>query len=81
MLLLLWRPSFSLIGRLLQVSGLIWNPHEKEILAGLGHPDNKLTLWRWPSCHKVADFSRHEDRILFMALDPEGTTVCRCGLQ
>jgi hypothetical protein len=61
----------------MQVGSLLWNPHDKEILTGLGYSKNQLALWRWPSCQKIAEFLGHEQRVLHMALSPDGCTVCR----
>lgn len=63
----------------MQVCSLLWNPHDKEILAGLGFSHNQLGLWKYPSCQKVAELFGHTERVLHMALSPDGTTVCRCA--
>lgn len=64
--------------RALQVCSLLWNPHEKEVLAGLGHSENQLSLWRYPSCQLATELRSHSSRVLHMTLSPDGCTVCRC---
>jgi len=66
-----------------QVSGLLWSSHHRELLSSHGHPDNHLTIWRpgstngtdTPSLTRVADLPGHNQRILHIALSPDGQTV------
>lgn len=71
-------PADMLEACTVQVSSLIWNPYDKELLGGLGESQNQLRMWRWPSCNHVTDLFGHEARVLHMALSPDGCTVCRC---
>lgn len=59
-----------------QVSGLIWNPFEKEILSAHGYRQNQLCLWSYPSMNKMKELNGHNKRILSMCLSPDGQTVC-----
>ncbi len=63
----------------LQVSGLLWSSHHHELLSSHGHPHNHLTLWRHSSpsssLTRLVDLAGHEDRVLHMALSPDGQTV------
>ena len=59
-----------------QVCSLIWNKKEKEILSSHGFSENQLSLWKYPGYSKVADLHGHSQRVLHMALAPDGTTVC-----
>ena len=62
-----------------QVCALQWNPHEREILSSHGFSQNQLTLWRYPSLIKAAEFTGHTSRVLHMAMSPDGTAVCSAG--
>ena len=65
---------------ILQVGTLLWNPHEKELLGGLGYSKFQLALWRWPTCQLIGEFIGHEQRVLHMTLSPDQCTVCTCAL-
>lgn len=59
-----------------QVCALQWSPFEKEILSSHGYVDNQLCLWKYPSMARVKELRGHTSRVLHMAMNPEGTTVC-----
>lgn len=52
----------------MQVCGLEWNRHHKELLSGHGFSTsshhNQLCLWRYPSMTKVGALDRHTSRVL-----------------
>lgn len=58
-----------------QITSIVWNPHDHEILTTHGLSEKQLKLWKYPSLEKVAEISGHSDRILHAAINPEGTTV------
>jgi len=58
-----------------QVSSLLWNKEHREIISGHGFADNQLSIWSYPTMSKVADLTGHTDRVLSMAMSPDGTTV------
>jgi cell division cycle protein 20 (cofactor of APC complex) len=60
-----------------QVSSLLWSPDAscKELISGHGFSKNQLSVWKYPSMVKVAELTGHEDRILHMALSPDGQRV------
>ena len=62
-----------------QVCALEWNRHERELLSAHGYSRNQLALWRCPDLVKVAEFTGHSARVLFMAQNPEGSTVVSAG--
>lgn len=52
---------------MLQICGLEWNRHHKEILSGhgFGIPEqNHLSLWKYPSLTKIAQLQRHFSRVI-----------------
>eukprot|EP00768_Dysnectes_brevis_P005433 gnl/Dysnectes_brevis/3921_a5102_406.p1 GENE.gnl/Dysnectes_brevis/3921_a5102_406~~gnl/Dysnectes_brevis/3921_a5102_406.p1 ORF type:complete len:441 (+),score=88.63 gnl/Dysnectes_brevis/3921_a5102_406:139-1323(+) len=62
-----------------QVSSLVWNPHEREILSAQGYGQNSLALWHYPSMARIAELRGHTGRILHASLAPDGRTVVSAG--
>lgn len=62
-----------------QVSSIIWNPFEKEILSSHGYSKNQLILWKYPNMEKITELNGHTNRILHMSLSPDGSTVVSAG--
>jgi len=59
-----------------QVSSLIWNPFEKELLSAHGFSKNQLTVWKYPTMQRTHDLTGHTARILSTTLSPNGKIVC-----
>lgn len=62
-----------------QISSVIWNSEHREIISGHGFSENQLSIWRYPTKEKVTDLKGHQERVLSMAMNPEGTTVVSAG--
>ncbi|KAK1574907.1 hypothetical protein Q3G72_000932 [Acer saccharum] len=58
-----------------QVSALLWNKNQRELLSSHGFPHNQLTLWKYPSMVKATKLTGHTSRVRFMAQSPDGCTV------
>lgn len=58
-----------------EVSSLLWNKYEHEILSSHGFPNNQLTLWKYPAMTKMGELLGHTSRVLLMAESPNGCTV------
>lgn len=58
-----------------QVSALLWNKNERELLSSHGYDQNQLTLWKYPSMVKFAELRGHTSRVLHMSQSPDGCTV------
>lgn len=60
-----------------QVCSLKWAKNgSKELISSHGFARNQLTVWKYPSLVKVSDnLTAHSQRVLHMALGPDGTTV------
>lgn len=58
-----------------QISSLVFSPNYKELVSGHGFAHEKVIIWKYPSLTKVAELVGHEDRILNLALSPDGSTV------
>ena len=56
---------------LVQVCGLEWNRHHKELLSGHGFStgthQNHLCLWRYPSMTKIGNLNSHASRVLHLS--------------
>lgn len=61
-----------------QVCALEWNHHDRELLSAHGYANNQLSLWSSELNH-IADFTGHTARVLFLAQNPEGSTVVSAG--
>lgn len=62
-----------------QVCALQWSRHEREILSSHGYSKNQLCLWRYPSLVKAAELTGHTERVLHMAVSPDGSSVVTAG--
>eukprot|EP00878_Enallax_costatus_P023659 GHUV01025180.1.p1 GENE.GHUV01025180.1~~GHUV01025180.1.p1 ORF type:complete len:173 (-),score=57.08 GHUV01025180.1:1398-1916(-) len=62
-----------------QVCALQWSRHEREILSSHGYSKNQLCLWRYPSLVKAAELTGHTERVLHMAISPDGSSVVTAG--
>ena len=58
-----------------QVCGVLWSRDGTELVSSHGYSDNQLTLWRYPSCRRLADLTGHTSRVLHLAMSPDGQTV------
>uniref|UniRef100_A0A8C2DZ08 Cell division cycle protein 20 homolog n=1 Tax=Cyprinus carpio TaxID=7962 RepID=A0A8C2DZ08_CYPCA len=58
-----------------QISSLVFAPNYKELVSGHGFAHDKVIIWKYPSLTKVAELEGHEDRVLNLALSPDGSTV------
>lgn len=59
-----------------QVTQIEWSRHSNEFVASLGFQANSLVVWNYPNLEQVAHVTGHADRILYMALSPDGTSIC-----
>lgn len=62
-----------------QVSSLIWNRFENEILSSHGYLNNQISLWKYPKMQNVIELKGHMNRILQMCESPDGETVVSAG--
>lgn len=58
-----------------QVSALKWSTAYHELVSGHGFAQHQLTLWKYPSLVRSAELLGHSQRILAIALSPDGSTV------
>lgn len=62
-----------------QVTSLLFSNSYKELISGHGYANNQLTIWKYPSMVKQIDLTGHTQRVLQMAMSPDGTTVMSAG--
>lgn len=62
-----------------QVSSLIWNQFDKELLSSHGYLKNQLTLWKYPKMNKIIELKGHMNRVLQMSENPDGEVVVSAG--
>jgi len=62
-----------------QVSGIFWNSEYQEIITSHGFPNHTLQIWKYPTKHKVAELTGHDERILHLAMSPGETAVMSAG--
>lgn len=62
-----------------QVSGLVWNPHEREIVSSHGFSRNSLCVWKYPSMVMIKELQGHTARVLGMVPGADGSSVCSVG--
>ena len=58
-----------------QVCSLLWSRHSRELVSGHGQNLNQITVWKFPSMEKVTELKSHTQRVLHLALSPDGTSV------
>ncbi|XP_049851363.1 anaphase-promoting complex subunit cdc20-like [Schistocerca gregaria] len=58
-----------------QVGSLLWSRHVKELISSHGYSQNQITIWKYPRLTKQVELSGHTNRILHMAMSPDGTTI------
>lgn len=62
-----------------QVCSLLFSNHYKELISAHGYANNQLTVWKYPSMVKQVDLTGHTQRVLQLAMSPDGSTVMSAG--
>ncbi|KAL6080371.1 ubiquitin-protein transferase activating protein [Balamuthia mandrillaris] len=62
-----------------QVCSLVWSKTHRELVSSHGFSENQLTVWKYPSLVKVTELRGHTQRVLHMAMSPDGETVVSAG--
>lgn len=58
-----------------QICNLLWSTHVNELVSTHGYSQNQITVWSYPSMHKLATLTGHTMRVLYLALSPDGQTI------
>nr|CAB3229173.1 cell division cycle protein 20 homolog [Phallusia mammillata] len=59
-----------------QVCAIKWSTHYRELVSSHGYAHNQLTVWSYPSMQWMQDLMGHSARVLYLAISPDGQTVC-----
>lgn len=62
-----------------QVCSLLFSENYKELISAHGYANHQLTIWKYPSMIKQIDLTGHTERVLQMAMSPDGSTVMSAG--
>ncbi|GAU29595.1 hypothetical protein TSUD_164430 [Trifolium subterraneum] len=62
-----------------EITALLWNKNERELLSSHGVVQDQLTLWKYPSMLKMATLDAHISNVLYMSQSPDGYTVASVG--
>ena len=58
-----------------QITSLVWNCVQKELLSSHGFQHNQVSIWSYPDCEHITDLRGHKDRILNMCINPSSTMI------
>ncbi|XP_036595670.1 fizzy-related protein homolog [Trichosurus vulpecula] len=58
-----------------QVCNLAWSRQDSELVSTHGFAENQIVVWRYPSLTQVAKLTGHSNRILYMAVSPDGQAI------
>jgi WD40 repeat protein len=87
------RPTLLTVLSRIQVCNLMWSKTSNEIVSTHGFSNgaisNSVCIWKYPAMTQVASLSGHTYRVLYLAMSPDGQTICtgagdetlRCGLR
>eukprot|EP00792_Barthelona_sp_PAP020_P006118 TRINITY_DN2912_c1_g1_i1.p1 TRINITY_DN2912_c1_g1~~TRINITY_DN2912_c1_g1_i1.p1 ORF type:complete len:414 (-),score=86.05 TRINITY_DN2912_c1_g1_i1:44-1285(-) len=64
-----------------QVCSVKWSQNTRELVSGHGFQQHQLIIWKYPKMTKVAELTGHTERVLHLALAPNGETLCSAGDQ
>lgn len=62
-----------------QVTSILFSENNKEMISSHGIPDNKITVWKYPSMDIQGYLSSHDRRVLQMAFSPAGCILLSAG--
>ena len=58
-----------------QVCNLVFSKNTKELVSTHGYSLNQIILWKDPEFSKIATFTGHTFRVLYLAMSPDGQTI------
>ena len=58
-----------------QVCQILWNKYEKEIISSHGNNKNPIYVWSYPKMNRITELTGHLNRVLYMAMSPDGCTL------
>jgi WD40 repeat protein len=58
-----------------QVCNVMFNKYEKELISTHGYSKNQICIWSYPKMKKITELMGHMNRVLYMAMSPDGCTI------
>ncbi len=58
-----------------QVCNLAWSSNVNELVSTHGYSQHAIKVWRYPSLTKVATLTGHNNRVLYLAISPDGRSI------
>ncbi|XP_051824149.1 fizzy-related protein homolog [Antechinus flavipes] len=58
-----------------QVCNLAWSKNNNELVSTHGYTENQISIWKYPSLTQVAELTGHTNRVLYMAMSPDGKVI------
>ncbi|CAB59693.1 WD repeat-containing protein srw1 [Schizosaccharomyces pombe] len=58
-----------------QVCNLLWSKQTNEFISTHGFMENEVALWNYPSVSRVGTLKGHTDRVLYLAMSPNGENI------
>ena len=57
----------------------MWAGEYRELVSSHGYANNEIIIWKFPSMERSAQLLGHTDRVLNLALSPDGSTLVSAG--
>ncbi|KAL1830121.1 hypothetical protein ACET3Z_008533 [Daucus carota] len=57
------------------VCNLAWSKNVNELVSTHGYSQNQIIVWRFPAMTKLATLTGHAERVLDLAISPDGKTI------
>ena len=58
-----------------QVCNLIFSKNVNELVSTHGYSQNQIIVWKYPAMSKVVTLTGHTQRVLYLAMSPDGETI------
>lgn len=58
-----------------QVCNLAWSKYSSELVSTHGYSQNQILVWKYPSLVQVAKLTGHQNRVLYLAISPDGDSI------
>jgi cell division cycle 20-like protein 1 (cofactor of APC complex) len=58
-----------------QVCNLLWSKNTDELISTHGYSQNDIVVWKYPGMSKLATLTGHTQRVLYLAVSPDGQSI------
>jgi cell division cycle 20-like protein 1 (cofactor of APC complex) len=59
-----------------QVCNLVFSENSSELVSTHGYSLNQIIVWKYPTMQSIATLTGHTFRVLYLAMSPDGQTIC-----